>query len=79
MVELETAWPTADVNSLAKVMETYEVDNDKYPTTFALLNAPGGAKLPEEISRDPSWLAAWIRAMEPPSLWPNNMGISTPS
>ncbi len=32
--------------------------HDWFPT-FALLEAPGGAKLPEEISTDPEWLAAW--------------------
>ena len=26
---------------------------------MALLWAQGGAKLPEEMSRDPQWLAAW--------------------
>ena len=31
---------------------------DWFPT-FSLLNTPGGAKLPEEVSSDPAWLAAW--------------------
>ena len=31
---------------------------DWFPNT-ALLGAPGGAKLPEEISQDPDWLAVW--------------------
>ena len=31
---------------------------DLFPTT-ALVFAPGGAKLPEEISTDPEWLAVW--------------------
>ncbi len=32
--------------------------NDWFPTN-ALISAPGGAKLPEEISTDPEWLAVW--------------------
>ena len=30
-----------------------------WQTTAALEGVPGGAKLPEEVSRDPQWLAAW--------------------
>jgi TolB-like protein/tetratricopeptide (TPR) repeat protein len=32
--------------------------NDWFPTS-PLIFAPGGAKLPEEISTDPAWLAVW--------------------
>jgi hypothetical protein len=32
--------------------------NDWFPTNV-LVYAPGGAKLPEEISTDPEWLAVW--------------------
>lgn len=32
--------------------------DDWYPTTVLVL-APGGARLPEEISTDPQWLAVW--------------------
>ena len=28
-------------------------------TMFPLLNGPAGARLPEEVSQDPDWLAAW--------------------
>jgi len=33
-------------------------EGDWFPTNV-LQNAPGGARLPEEISRDPAWLAVW--------------------
>ena len=33
--------------------------NFDWPITEAILLGPGGARLPEEISRDPDWLAVW--------------------
>jgi len=35
------------------------LDGGSWFPTFALVNAPGGAKLPEEMSADPEWLAVW--------------------
>jgi adenylate cyclase len=35
------------------------LDQGYWFPTFTLLNVPGGASLPEEISRDASWLAVW--------------------
>jgi hypothetical protein len=34
-------------------------NNFDWPATQALLSGPNGARLPEEVSRDPDWLAVW--------------------
>ncbi len=34
-------------------------DNDDWVVTQALLSGPQGARLPEEVSQDPAWLATW--------------------
>ena len=34
-------------------------NNFDWPATQALLSGPNGARLPEEISQDPEWRAAW--------------------
>ncbi len=47
-----------DIASATKWQRTAAETGDWFPT-FALLGTQGGAKLPEEISRDPAWLAAW--------------------
>jgi TolB-like protein len=47
-----------DIASATKWQRTATETGDWFPTS-ALLGAPAGAKLPEEISRDPHWLAAW--------------------
>ena len=35
------------------------LDEGSWFLTTPLTGAPGGAKLPEELSRDPDWLAVW--------------------
>jgi tetratricopeptide (TPR) repeat protein len=47
-----------DIASATKWQRTATETGDWFPTS-ALLGALGGAKMPEEISRDPDWLAAW--------------------
>jgi TolB-like protein/tetratricopeptide (TPR) repeat protein len=50
-----------EVTNIAKVTDLQKLaldENDWFPTNV-LTNAPGGAKLPEEISTDPQWLAIW--------------------
>ncbi len=34
-------------------------NSDDWVLTWALLSGPHGARLPEEVSQDPDWLAAW--------------------
>lgn len=41
----------------AALRETLRVSY--FTTMFVLLNGPTGARLPEEISQDPAWLAVW--------------------
>ena len=50
-----------EVGDIAKATQWQRtsVDVGDWFPTLALLSQPGGAKLPEEISRDPGWLAAW--------------------
>ena len=40
-------------------MHKRALEQDDWFPTYSLVYAPGGAKLPEEISDDPGWLAAW--------------------
>jgi len=50
-----------EVVNIAKATEMQErvlATKDWFPTQ-ALVFAPGGAKLPEEISADPAWMAVW--------------------
>ncbi len=50
-----------EVANTTKATELHKLsldENDWFPTNV-LCNAPGGAKLPEEISTDPEWLAVW--------------------
>lgn len=50
-----------EVSSINKTTEMQKLaldENDWFPTNI-LVYAPGGAKLPEEISTDPQWLAVW--------------------
>jgi TolB-like protein/Flp pilus assembly protein TadD len=50
-----------EVGDVAKATQWQRttVDVGDWFPTVTLLGQPGGAKLPEEISRDPAWLAAW--------------------
>ena len=50
-----------EVGDIAKAMQWQRtaVDVGDWYLISALLSRPGGAKLPEEISRDPEWLAVW--------------------
>ena len=50
-----------EVGDIAKATQWQRtaVDVGDWFPTSALLNQPGGAKLPEEVSRDPGWLAVW--------------------
>ena len=47
-----------DIAKATQWQQTAVDVGDWFPTS-ALLSQPGGAKLPEEISRDPGWLAVW--------------------
>ena len=50
-----------EVGNISKVTDQQKQGldaNDWFPTNV-LVFAPGGAKLPEEISTDPEWLAVW--------------------
>jgi TolB-like protein len=47
-----------DFAAATKWQRTALDEADWFPT-FLLQFAPGGAKLPEELSRDPEWLAVW--------------------
>jgi len=48
----------ANINKATDLQKLVLDENDWFPTNV-LLSAPGGAKLPEEISTDPEWLAVW--------------------
>jgi TolB-like protein/tetratricopeptide (TPR) repeat protein len=50
-----------EVGNIARATEMQKrvLDRDDWFPTNALVFAPGGAKLPEEISTDPAWLAVW--------------------
>jgi diadenosine tetraphosphate (Ap4A) HIT family hydrolase len=43
----------------ATATQRLALDEDDWFPTSALYLAPGGAKLPEEISADSEWLAVW--------------------
>ena len=57
------AWQYSEVSDFAKAaaMQREALDNsDWYPFLLTpLTSAPGGARLPEEISQQPDWIAAW--------------------
>jgi TolB-like protein/Tfp pilus assembly protein PilF len=48
----------ANINKATYYQKLALDENDWFPTNV-LIGAPGGAKLPEEISTDPEWLAIW--------------------
>jgi hypothetical protein len=48
----------ANINKATDLQKLVLDGNDWIPTQV-LIRAPGGAKLPEEISTDPEWLAVW--------------------
>lgn len=48
----------ANINKATVFQKQALDENDWFPTNV-LVSAPGGAKLPEEISTDPEWLAVW--------------------
>ena len=47
-----------DIKNATKWQRLAFVNGDWFQTN-TLTNAPGGAKLPEEISRNPEWLEVW--------------------
>jgi len=47
-----------DIDNATKWQKIAYINGDWFPTN-TLTNAPGGAKLPEEISKDPKWLEFW--------------------
>jgi TolB-like protein/lipoprotein NlpI len=47
-----------DIDNATKWQKIALDNGDWFPTTM-LTNTPNGAKLPEEISKDPEWLALW--------------------
>jgi len=50
-----------EVDNIARATEIQKrvLDTSDWFPTSSLVFAPGGAKLPEEISTDPQWLAVW--------------------
>ena len=48
----------ANINKATEFQKLVLDGDDWFPTTV-LTSTPGGAKLPEEISTDPEWLAVW--------------------
>jgi tetratricopeptide (TPR) repeat protein len=64
MGQYDAAWIAAfyfelgDIPKAAQWQRT-ALDDGSWFLTTPLTGAPGGAKLPEEISRDPDWLAVW--------------------
>jgi len=48
----------ANINKAIELQKLALDESDWFPTNV-LISAPGGAKLPEEISTDPEWLAVW--------------------
>ncbi|MBP8081316.1 MAG: hypothetical protein KAY12_04075, partial [Arenimonas sp.] len=50
-----------ELGDIAKAVQWQRtgLDEGSWFLTSALTFAPGGAKLPEELSRDPDWLAVW--------------------
>lgn len=50
-----------DLNDIPRATATLRdaVRTTDITTMFTLLNGPAGARLPEEVSQDPDWLAAW--------------------
>ena len=48
----------ANINKATELQKLVLDENDWFPTN-ALISVAGGAKLPEEISTDPAWLAVW--------------------
>jgi len=48
----------SNINKTTEMQKLALDENDWFPTNV-LVYAPGGAKLPEEISTDPQWLAVW--------------------
>ena len=43
----------------ATAAQRESIQNLDWPITESLLLGPTGARLPEEISHDPAWLAVW--------------------
>jgi TolB-like protein/Tfp pilus assembly protein PilF len=48
-----------DIGKATLAMHDSLFGSHDYNTTIALLLGPNGARLPEEVSRDPEWLAIW--------------------
>jgi TolB-like protein len=48
----------SDIHKTSEMLNFALDQNDWFPTNV-LVYAPGGSKLPEEISTDPQWLAVW--------------------
>ena len=48
-----------DLNDIAKATVAIPELRRASSMTFPLLNGPSGARFPEEISKDPAWLAIW--------------------
>ena len=55
------AWAYVHLQEIpqATAAQRLALDENDWFLTYPLYLAPGGAKLPEEISRDPQWLAVW--------------------